>query len=656
MQINSRFSRPAARGYALTVTLIFLAVAIVVFASILSWTQGNATVTERNNEFNMSESAAEAAVERVIGQLDRNFVASSISNSSAYTGLVANTTNGIDQSTWPVQYVFSDTNGNANAASVIFAPLASSAITLNSQYPGLSAFAQSIDVYVTATPTNQQYNVPATVHESLQFANIPLYQFAIFYNVNLEICPGQAMNVLGPVFCNQSIWEGSGNATFSSTVTAVGTNCSLQNDPFGLNYGPQTPPATFSQAGQPVDHANALVMPIGTNNSPSAVLGLLNLPPAAYAMGTTPAYSTNGQAYPANAADLVITNFYNGTNDGALTPTGTNMFIYFQDSSLTQLPFDFYILTNRGAGTVKTTNYVAAAFTTNIVFCGYSFVTNVAFYDWREGWNGGSGPPKRVEAVQLDVAKLEIWMTNAITVNGTAVGGYTYDQTRLSHGHHIGGVYVYTSVPLTTSQLPAVRVANGQLLPNPDNASLPYGLTVATPFPMYVLGNYNVQTNGGTPKVGLTNNTASTYPAALMADSITILSTNWSDSYTTVLPSGSTHGPGSTTVNAAMLEGIVQTNPNISGNYSGGVENFMRLLEDWNNGIPSGKQTLTYNGSIVVLFYSQYATNSWQQTGNYYNPPNRNWAFDLNFKQVNKLPPMTPQIKAMIRGNWYAHQ
>jgi hypothetical protein len=115
---------------------------------------------------------------------------------------------------------------------------------------------------------------------------------------------------------------------------------------------------------------------------------------------------------------------------------------------------------------------------------------------------------------------------------------------------------------------------------------------------------------------------------------------------------------GNTTVNAAMLEGIVASNPAISGNYSGGVENFLRLLENWSDS-PTGassQQTLTYNGSIVVLFYSQYATNSWQPTGNYYNPPHRNWAFDLNFQNPNKLPPMTPANRAIIRGNWYAHK
>ncbi len=273
------------------------------------------------------------------------------------------------------------------------------------------------------------------------------------------------------------------------------------------------------------------------------------------------------------------------------------------------------------------------AFTTNIFFAGYSFVTNVVFYDWREGWNGGGGPPKTVQAVQIDIAKLNTWLANTSNVSS----GSSYDQTKLLHsGHHIDSVYVYNSVPMTTSILPAVRVVNGKQLPTPGGSTA--GLTVATPFPMYVWGDYNSQSSSGS-SLGL-NTTTNTYPAALMADAITILSDNWNDSVTNKLPT-----PASTTVNAAMLEGIVQTDPTISGDYSGGVENFMRLLENWGG-------TLTYNGSIVVLFNSQWATNHWQPTGNYYNAPTRHWAFDLNFKQSSKLPPLTPSIKAMIRGAW----
>ena len=136
-----------------------------------------------------------------------------------------------------------------------------------------------------------------------------------------------------------------------------------------------------------------------------------------------------------------------------------------------------------------------------------------------------------------------------------------------------------------------------------------------------------------------------------MADSITILSDNWIDANSTFAnkPTCTTGGPtpGTTTVNAAMLEGIVRST---NGAYSGGLENFLRLLENWSSSIP-----LWYNGSIIVMFPSQYATNYWKQTGGYYNPPARQWAFDTNFVQQGGLPPLTPQAKGVIRVNWNAY-
>ena len=76
------------------------------------------------------------------------------------------------------------------------------------------------------------------------------------------------------------------------------------------------------------------------------------------------------------------------------------------------------------------------------------------------------------------------------------------------------------------------------------------------------------------------------------------------------------------------------------------MENFPRFLENW-SGV-----TLTYNGSMVVMFPSQFATNWWITTGTYYNAPTRKWAFDLNFLDYNKLPPATPQVRKLVRSGW----
>jgi hypothetical protein len=54
------------------------------------------------------------------------------------------------------------------------------------------------------------------------------------------------------------------------------------------------------------------------------------------------------------------------------------------------------------------------------------------------------------------------------------------------------------------------------------------------------------------------------------------------------------------------------------------------------------------------MFPSQYATNSWITPGTYYQAPSRPWAFDTHFRSQSGLPPLTPQSKAVIRGQWNA--
>jgi len=195
----------------------------------------------------------------------------------------------------------------------------------------------------------------------------------------------------------------------------------------------------------------------------------------------------------------------------------------------------------------------------------------------------------------------------------------------------VSSVYVVDRRTLPGTSLGAVRVVNGLQLP----AS---GLTVATGRPLYVKGDYN-QMNIGF--LGTTN-TSTTRPASLVADAITILSDAWQDA-------NSTSAVGSrvaadTTVNAAFLTGVVETT---AGHYSGGMENFPRFLETW--GLAN---VFTYNGSMVKMFPSLYATNAWENNNNIYDPPARNWAFDLNLHDPTKLPPKTPSLLRVNHKQW----
>src|ERR1017187_7748077 len=119
MQILSRPIRRNSRGFALIIVMLFLVVCLVVFASVMYWISSNASVTSRNNQFNMSEAAAEAATEKVLSQMNYDYVAQSLSNSGTYYGAMVPTTSTNqqanwlinDQASWPIKYVYSDTNG-----------------------------------------------------------------------------------------------------------------------------------------------------------------------------------------------------------------------------------------------------------------------------------------------------------------------------------------------------------------------------------------------------------------------------------------------------------------------------------------------------------------------------------------------------------------
>jgi len=630
MRITRRSRKLLKIGYALVIVLVFLAVTLLTYASLMSWVATNAKITTRNNLFNQSEAAAESATENVLATMMRDFNNQNLNSASTYAGLVPTETG------WPVQFLFSDTNGTPNQTSV--AMDATSWTPLPYPYTGLYGLGQNCLVASTATPLNQSMSVPASVSQSIWFGVIPVFQYAIFYNPDLEMNPGAAMTINGKVHSNANIWAtGSGAATpltFSDTVEAVGkvTETCGPNDP--VNTGRNGNVDFLDTTNNPLAGAKLLTLPIGTNNNPVAAEGILNLPPAGLGAPNANAYSVQGQVYPYNEADLVISN----------ASSGTNLSVFYQDQynapALIQLKPDVTNIVTTGSGKNKVT-------VTNSYF---SFVTNISFYDFREY--------ATVQAVQIDVAGLNAWLTNA-----TATGGRQYNIKNGGtagnggdKGHWINGIYVYNSVPQiggspsTAGQLPAVRVVNGQQLPSD-------GLTVATPQPLYVMGNYNVTTNGVNFALTLGSSTNNTVPAALMGDAITILSTNWNDANDIKGLALGTRKSADTTINAATLEGIVPSAKDASGNkhYSGGVENFLRLLEDWtkNSNGHNGSGVLTYNGSIVVLFPSIYATNFWQQTGNYYNAPNRSWGFDVNFTKQNRLPPMTPQVRAVVRQFWH---
>jgi hypothetical protein len=182
-----------------------------------------------------------------------------------------------------------------------------------------------------------------------------------------------------------------------------------------------------------------------------------------------------------------------------------------------------------------------------------------------------------------------------------------------------GIIYISASETLPGRKDAVVRLVNGEELPAG-------GLTVATDNPLYIQGDYNVE---------------NPQPASVLTDAINILSNAWDDER-------SHQGIGKrkaapTSIRVAIMAGNLETT---IGNYNGGLENFLRFLEKWDG------RRLTYTGSLVCMWNSEWATGPWHYGGEYYTAPQREWSFDTNFYDPDLLPPGTPNILNFEPGEW----
>jgi hypothetical protein len=234
----------------------------------------------------------------------------------------------------------------------------------------------------------------------------------------------------------------------------------------------------------------------------------------------------------------------------------------------------------------------------------------------------------------------------------------------------------------------ALKIVNGAKIDLGINRAthVPYGLTIVSENALYLQGDYNYDfysIPGNTrPNTLAANNAAEdrftgsriqiggTTPAAIIADSVTILSNNWNDGrsfgrVTALVHTNSAlaqnnpqnnfglgifnRPPTSTFYMAAIIAGKNQTfRPADTTGWwgqDGGVNNFLRLLEDWQDG-----HNIFYRGSFVSLYYSHQAMSPFfNAAGNFsvFNVGVRRLSFEADFTDVKNLPPQTPMVRGI---------
>lgn len=552
----------------LVLVLVLAAAGTVTLLGILGWSRTNTNLVGRHNQYLRSQVAAEAAVEKIVAKVGADYqnygVPLVVANLDTYRATVPTAS---EYAYWS-GYRFLDERGAANRVSVDWLPLTTNTF-LSTKYKGLRGFAYDMRIVSLAQELNTPYSIATRVEQNLSFSLVPIFQYAIFYNGDLEFNRCAPMVVTGPVHCNANIYGVPFTTLdFNDQVTAAGKlwmNICKPGDSQGAGSG-----KTYFHSSH-TENVPSLNLPLGTNNTAAAAHQIIEVPP-----WTESANSLLGQLRYYNQADMIIT-----ISNSVRVTSG------LWDNFSTVVPW-----TNQASLFVK---------------------TNLSFYDDREN--------KTVRCTEIDIDKLRRW-------------NWTNSFIGHNNGRDISVLYVADLRPNSGGATYAVRLVNGQCLP-------PKGLTVATFNPLYVKGHYNVCTNACTSAtvnptpVNLgTTNTTQTKPASFAADALTILSANWSDA-------SSSGNPSDMTINAAILAGNSVTANN---NFGGGVHNLPRFLEDWTG------DDFYINGSIVSMFPSQIAVGLWSRS--YYAPPNRYWGYDANFNDPTKLPPATPQVRLMVRGQW----
>ena len=224
MKTTTATSRACAGGWALLIVMGLAAAGLLLMASVLTWANENAAVTMRNSELFTTTYAAEAATEKVLGAIvqdDQNYGAGWVATKNASTAYSSLIPTASDSSYW-TNYQFS---GGANNNSVLVECVCiSSTNNAGPPYSGLQYVGASYEIIANARNVTSEYGITATVGQEVILGQIPIFQFAIFYNDTMEIDPGAVMNISGTVHGNTNIYmDPSGTLTFSNDVSATGT-------------------------------------------------------------------------------------------------------------------------------------------------------------------------------------------------------------------------------------------------------------------------------------------------------------------------------------------------------------------------------------------------------------------------------------------------
>jgi len=434
------------------------------------------------------------------------------------------------------------------------------------------------------------------ISQELETRYVPLYLFAIFYDPDCEIIPGPNMDIYGRVHSNSNLYVGSdgGVLRFTSDGTRTSYVTSAGNIICGISPNSNHGVINSSHSNSYWNGTTNVSMWDSTlgrwwdHTNPNWAQGSQDrwnghVKDEAHDIGELPL------PIPPVAPPIVLIERADADDPISLKDTKfewqAGLCIY-RDASGVVTAYDGYPPDEHNAVSLTYPNPSNPSQTKSV----YSQTTS-GFRDSREA--------RTVNLLNINISNL------------------------IESGIAPDNGILYVSVEQSPTVRGGVRIQNGSALPS----NMANGFTIATDDPIYVQGNFN--------------NVNKKY-SLVAADAINILSNLWNDA-NSADNRYSYRTPNETTVNSVMWQGNVPSHD--GSNYSGGVENYFRFLENW-SGV-----NFRFNGSIICMYASEIATANWRINSPVYNPPNRIWGWDNMYSGLTG-PPGTPRVYLITKRNW----
>ncbi len=471
-------------------------------------------------------------------------------------------------------------------------------------YAGLNGSTRTLNVSVTATDNKNGVTHQAIVNQTLEVQQIPIFQFGVFYQNDLEILPGANMTFSGPVHTNGNLYVATGGSTnsltFDSSITATGTMLHERKDGSATTNG-DVLIKDGAGAYQNMKNGNGSWLDSNSTNP-------------AWATEAINRWNGNVQSGAQGVKTLTIP-LPNSTN-----PQEAHKLIERrasgESSQLQAQKMDYKaqlrLIASAGDSQIQVLDKNGSAVELRYCSGGGTFT--------------GSCPNGQSVINPISTASFKNFRENK-TINSTDINVGLLNNSPAFNNlvNANNGVILYFSDQRDQSSSTlqdSVRLVNGASLPTK-------GLTVASENPMYVKGDFN---------------TVSKQPSGLVADAFNILSNAWNDANST--NTNLTNKVASaTTVNTTVVTGNTETT---SGNYNGGFENIHRLHENWSS------KNLTFSGSVIVLYNSQTATGNWVYGGSYYTAPNRIWSYYTALSSPSYSIPGFPSVYNVAKAGYEA--